>query len=65
MSRPSSIKRTADQCRIKWIGDRHPRINHGEWPAAEIDKLKDIIDNQRAAGEGNIDWVRVANELGV
>ncbi|KAF8232476.1 hypothetical protein L208DRAFT_1272139, partial [Tricholoma matsutake] len=63
-SLPSSIKRTADQCRIKWIGDRHPRINHGEWPAAEIDKLKDIIDNQRAAGEGNIDWVRVANELG-
>ena len=58
------MKRTADQCRIKWLGDRHPRFNHGEWSPAELNKLRDIIDSRRA-GASNIDWFRVANELGV
>ena len=60
----SSVKRTADQCRIKWLGDRHPRINHGEWSPTELDKLKDILDSQRD-GEDKIDWFRVVSELGV
>ncbi|KAG6890956.1 hypothetical protein C0995_000913 [Termitomyces sp. Mi166 len=60
-----STNRTADQCRIRWLGDRHPRINHGIWSSTELEKLKDLASTQTQANEGKVDWVQVANELGV
>ncbi|KAG5734396.1 snRNA-activating protein complex subunit 4, partial [Termitomyces sp. T112] len=59
-----STNRTADQCRIKWLGDRHPRINHGSWSPTELEKLKDLVYAQTQANEGKVNWAQVANELG-
>ncbi|KAF8897317.1 hypothetical protein BD779DRAFT_1667314 [Infundibulicybe gibba] len=58
----SATKRTAEECRIKWIGDRHPTINHGEWLTGELDRLKDLVGAR--LDRDNIDWVSVAKELG-
>ncbi|KAG6918900.1 hypothetical protein DXG01_010555 [Tephrocybe rancida] len=59
-----STSRTADQCRIKWLGDRHPKINHGNWTPAELEKLKGLVSAQGEAKDVKVDWVQVANELG-
>ncbi|KAJ7591281.1 hypothetical protein C8J56DRAFT_858778 [Mycena floridula] len=57
----TSSKRTADDCRVKWLGELHPKINREEWEDEELAKLQSIVDNI----EGDkIDWVKVAKELG-
>ena len=59
--------RTARECEIKWLGDRHPSINHAQWTQQEICKCRDMIDSYRVEhGPGvTVDWVWVANELKV
>lgn len=59
--------RTARECEIKWMGDRHPSINHAQWSQPEITKCRDLVDAYRAehAHELAVDWVWVANELKV
>lgn len=59
--------RTAKECEIKWLGDRHPRINHAQWSQPEISKCRDLVDAYRTKhGSGvTVDWVWVANELKV
>lgn len=47
---------------IRWLGDRHPDFNHGPWTQPEIAQLTELISGK---GEGEIDWVEVARELGV
>ncbi|KAF9468976.1 hypothetical protein BDZ94DRAFT_1231965 [Collybia nuda] len=64
VSTSSNIKRTADQCRIKWIGDRHPRINHKDWTSDELDSLLELVHVQAEQNEGKVDWVYVASQLG-
>lgn len=61
----SSIKRTPDECRIQWVGNLHPRVNHGIWTVDELEKLHHLTQNQQAQEGGKIDWVRVARDLGV
>jgi hypothetical protein len=61
VSDASSVKRTAIDCRVGWIGDRHPRINHGEWAAPEIAKLSELVSKEKST----VDWVEVAKQLGV
>jgi hypothetical protein len=34
--------RTATECKIRWLGDRHPRWNHDAWGADEVEKLRNI-----------------------
>ena len=63
VSDASSIKRTAIDCRVCWIGNRHPRINHGEWAAPEVAKLGELVST--VLEEGTVDWVEVAKQLGV
>lgn len=59
--------RTAKECEIKWLGDRHPTINHAQWSQPEISKCRDLVDAYRAEhGSGmTVDWLWVANELKV
>jgi len=60
----SSIKRTPDECRIQWVGNFHPKVNHGTWTRDELEKLHRLTRLQQAQGR-KIDWVRVARDLGV
>ena len=59
--------RTAKECEIKWLGDRHPSINHAQWSQPEISKCRDLVDAYRAehGHEVTIDWSWVAKELKV
>jgi hypothetical protein len=59
----SSVKRTPEELRIKWLGDRRPSVNHSEWSATELDTLKSIV--KRRQEQNQLDWVEVAKELGV
>lgn len=62
MSDGSSVKRTALECEVAWIGNYHPKINHDEWSKSEIDKLNELI---RQENGGSVDWVSIAKKLGV
>lgn len=64
VSDASSVKRTAIDCRVCWIGDRHPRINHGEWEAPEIAKLSELV-SEILKEKSTVDWEEVAKQLGV
>lgn len=64
VSDASSVKRTAIDCRVCWIGDRHPGINHGEWAAPEIAKLSELV-SEILEEKSTVDWVEVAKQLGV
>jgi len=59
--------RTAKECEIKWLGDRHPSINHAQWSQPETNKCRDLVDAYRAEhGHGvTVDWVWIAKELKV
>jgi len=58
------VKRNATDCRINWVANRHPRINHAEWLPAELSTLKSFVS---AYQQRNIpvDWVEVSEKLGV
>ncbi|KAK0468069.1 uncharacterized protein EV420DRAFT_1502670 [Desarmillaria tabescens] len=58
VSDASTAKWTADEVEFKWMADKHPRINHGEWTDQEIEHLKVV------AQETKVDWVQVAKDLG-
>ncbi|KAI6164961.1 hypothetical protein EDD17DRAFT_1802600 [Pisolithus thermaeus] len=40
VSRVSMTTRTAKECEIRWLGDRHPDFNHDPWKEEEIARLK-------------------------
>ncbi|KAK7061521.1 Myb domain protein 4r1 [Favolaschia claudopus] len=62
VSDSSSVKRTAEECKIKWIGDLSSSTNRREWSAPETQQLKDIIAKQ--PNRTSINWVEVSRELG-
>jgi hypothetical protein len=64
VSDSSPVKRTPDECRIQWVGNLHPKVNHGDWTQDELNKLHHLIANALASGE-KPNWARVAKELGV
>ncbi|KAA1466108.1 hypothetical protein DENSPDRAFT_790470 [Dentipellis sp. KUC8613] len=53
--------RSAKECEIRWLGDRHPRFDHATWTQTEIDKVKTLTER---VPEGEVDWVEVAKQLG-
>lgn len=59
----SKVKYTADECRIRWLGDRHPQINHNEWTASELKNLGVLVSTYRDKSS-KVDWVEVAAKLG-
>ena len=58
----STVQRTAKECEIRWLGERHPQFNHAQWSQSEIAKVRELVDGAR---EGEVDWVEIAEKLGV
>ncbi|KAH9853690.1 hypothetical protein C2E23DRAFT_915021 [Lenzites betulinus] len=61
-SASASVQRTARECEIRWLGDRHPQYSDAQWTQAEIAKVRELVGGD--AREGEIDWVKIAEELG-
>ncbi|TFK56090.1 hypothetical protein OE88DRAFT_1606944, partial [Heliocybe sulcata] len=57
----SSVQRSAKECEIRWLGDRHPEINHERWSDTEIAQAKALAANYT---DGRVNWVKVAEQLG-
>ncbi|KAJ7228892.1 hypothetical protein GGX14DRAFT_415648 [Mycena pura] len=58
----SSVTRTAEECKIKWIGDLSTAINRGPWSPADMQALQKIL--KRKPRQASVNWVEVAQELG-
>ena len=56
------MRRTAQECEIRWLGDRHPELNHSPWSQEEITRVKELVGD---AVQGQVDWVDIAARLGV
>jgi hypothetical protein len=55
-------QRSPMECKIHWLGDRHPRFDHSPWPASEIAAAKALLEGREGS---DIDWVSIAQQLGV
>lgn len=61
-SASATVQRTARECEIRWLGELHPQFNNAQWTQSEIVRVKQLVAN---ANEGDVDWVEVAEKLGV
>lgn len=73
----SNPPRTAEQCRITYIGSELPSINRSDWHSDEFERLKTIVvahnqlstdpveDVEEERERLRVDWVEIAQELGV
>ncbi|KAJ6510038.1 hypothetical protein C8R47DRAFT_1096550 [Mycena vitilis] len=61
VSDASNIRRTAQECKIKWIGDLST-INRGAWSALESQTLQNIL--KKRTNKRSVNWIDVARELG-
>jgi hypothetical protein len=63
---PSIVENVASvlqgRLEIRWLGDRHPQLNHEAWSQAELANLRTLVAEY---GERQVDWVQVASKLGV
>ncbi|TBU44763.1 hypothetical protein BD309DRAFT_1079798 [Dichomitus squalens] len=57
----TTVQRTARECEIRWLGERHPQFNNAQWPQSEITKVRELVGDAR---QGEIDWVKIAEKLG-
>ncbi|KIP09180.1 hypothetical protein PHLGIDRAFT_116589 [Phlebiopsis gigantea 11061_1 CR5-6] len=55
------VKRSAEECEIRWLGERHPDFDRSQWPPSEILKVKQLVGS---AKECEIDWADIATKLG-
>ncbi|PIL36826.1 transcription factor [Ganoderma sinense ZZ0214-1] len=60
-SASTTVQRTAKECEIRWLGERHPQFNDTQWTKSEIAKVKELVGGAR---EGEVDWVEIAEKLG-
>ncbi|KAH6915397.1 MYB4R1 [Coprinopsis sp. MPI-PUGE-AT-0042] len=60
----STVKVSPDECRIKWLGDLHPSINHSDWTDEETSHLNFIMEAARQTGTSTFDWVDIGQQLG-
>ena len=56
------MQRTAQECEIRWLGDRHPDFDHSQWTQPEIARVRELVGD---TPEGHVDWVDIAAKLGV
>ncbi|OBZ76938.1 snRNA-activating protein complex subunit 4 [Grifola frondosa] len=61
VSSSSTVQRSAKECEIRWLGERHPQFSNTPWTQAEIAKVKELVHGLAA---GQIDWVEIAEKLG-
>ncbi|KAI0773864.1 hypothetical protein C8Q74DRAFT_1200630 [Fomes fomentarius] len=60
-SASTGVQRTAKECEIRWLGERHPQFNDSQWTQSEVAKVRQLVENAR---EGEVDWVEIAQKLG-
>ncbi|KAG7097186.1 hypothetical protein E1B28_004558 [Marasmius oreades] len=58
----ATFKRMPDECKVKWLGHKQPRLNHSEWSEPELKKLQQIVGERQKSGA--VDWTEVAEALG-
>ncbi|KAJ6629232.1 hypothetical protein B0H10DRAFT_32224 [Mycena sp. CBHHK59/15] len=58
----SSVKRTVEECKIKWIGELSASVNRGPWSASEVQNLHKILKTR--THKSKVNWVEVSQELG-
>ena len=56
------VQRSAQECEIRWLGDKHPEFNHAEWSQEEIARAVELVGTSK---EGEVNWVEIAAKLGV
>ncbi|KAF8268284.1 hypothetical protein EI94DRAFT_1728203 [Lactarius quietus] len=56
-------QRSAKECEIRWLGDRHPRFNHSAWDESEVAAAQKLVEGRDCEG-GDVDWVSIAEQLG-
>jgi len=54
-------QRSAKECEIRWLGDRHPRFNHSSWDESEVAAAQKLVEDPEG---GDVDWVSIAEQLG-
>ncbi|RPD61851.1 hypothetical protein L227DRAFT_523408, partial [Lentinus tigrinus ALCF2SS1-6] len=57
----STVQRSAKECEIRWLGERHPQFINSQWTQSEIARVKQLV---ATANEGEVDWVEIAKKLG-
>ncbi|KAJ7179348.1 hypothetical protein C8R46DRAFT_1211919 [Mycena filopes] len=63
VSDSSATKRTAEECKIKWMSDVSSVINRTAWSAVESQALHKIV-KIKSREQAPVNWVEVAQELG-
>ncbi|KJA24523.1 hypothetical protein HYPSUDRAFT_473559 [Hypholoma sublateritium FD-334 SS-4] len=63
VSDASSVKRSAIDCRIVWVSDKHPSVNHTAWSEDEMNALNGLI-SQYTKDKKAVDWVEISEKLG-
>ena len=59
----SFASRTPEELRVRWVATEHPSINHGPWPAEELNRAKELVE-QTPKGQ-TVNWVEIGQKLGV
>ena len=55
--------RTAQECKVRWLGSQHPKFNSHPWDEGEVTSLHDLVESKRESGQ--LDWEEIPNLLGV
>ena len=56
-----ALDRNSDSVRKRWVNRVNPCLKSGRWTAAEVNKLRKLV--QTLAKGGNIPWASIATEL--
>lgn len=55
--------RTAQECKVWWLGSQHPKFNSRHWIEDEETRLHDIVESKRESG--NVNWEEISTLLDV
>lgn len=58
------MTRSAVECRITWLSNKSPTVNHSDWSQPELHQLAGLVADYELRQEA-INWVSVAQQLGV
>ncbi|KAF9534376.1 hypothetical protein CPB83DRAFT_931095 [Crepidotus variabilis] len=63
VSDTSSTTRSATECRITWIANKRPTVNHSAWSNKELDQLNRLVIDYQQQNKP-VNWVEIAENLG-
>ena len=65
VARSALGKRTAQECKVQWIGNDHPDLRDPTiWDDSEDELLRSLIGDRAVRG-GDVDWVELAAQFKV